>query len=302
MFGAPIPPKASKMSRLKFQQAKFWDIINEIELPLIKFVQKYCFAYRSTKFWKKVEKLASPRYTRFIPLILFSTGNTEKAKQISLSLVYFALFSSFGKHLITRRRPGSYPDVHSPDCCSTSSFPSRHTIGATIVYSYFPFSSFWILMVIMSRIMLGMHFFTDCVSAVIIGKLALCISQLIMDSNYSLFLLLVTFRIWSGAYKILSGALPLLIAPSIKCSPIFCPLILLWPFLRRLLPKENKQTSYELFVIETIPISFLVFMLTFLNSKFDWIQPIVTEHFIIPILSKVPFYHGYEVLQNATDL
>lgn len=297
----PIPPSRRRQAHLLRTQNKFWDFVNSIELPIIIFMQKHFKAYSSTSFWNFVAKMASASNIRLFPMLLYSLGFEKKAKHLSLSLVYFSLFSSFGKYLIIRRRPGSYEGVHSPACASTSSFPSRHTISITIVSFFLPFTPIWIILIILSRIMLGMHFLTDCILGVFVGKLALFIAPLNTDPNFCLFLLLVTFRIWSGAYKILSGSLPLLILTSLssftECSsfvysPLCVFLVLFWKLIRKILPpakfkllkksdKSDSQTSvskntspYELLVIELIPISFVVFLISEVNKLLFCIRQI----------------------------
>ncbi|OHT12531.1 hypothetical protein TRFO_17577 [Tritrichomonas foetus] len=267
----PIPPKPRRKEKLLMTQSHFWDVINSIELPIIIFLQKYLFAYTSTKKWNKVTKLASPRMIRFLPIIFYSIGLQDKAKILSLSLVYFALFSSFGKYLIKRRRPGSYPNIHAPDCAPTSSFPSRHTISVTVVASFFPFSNFWICLIVVSRVMLGMHFISDCVLGVAIGKIALFVAPRITDPNYCLFLLLITFRVWSGCFKILCGALPILITQNVKCCPLFSVILLLWPFIRSFWPGMKRASALELLVIETIPFALLTFLINAANFGSVWL-------------------------------
>lgn len=302
----PIPPNKRRQAHLLRTQNKFWDVINSIELPIIIFMQKHFKAYTTTSFWNLVARLASASNVRLFPMILYSLGFEEKSKHLALSLVYFALFSSFGKYLIIRRRPGSYKGVHSPACASTSSFPSRHTISITIVAFFLPFQIVWISLIIMSRIMLGMHFLTDCILGVLVGKLALYLARFNTDPNFCLFILLVTFRVWSGAYKILSGSLPLLILTSLSSfsycskfvySPCCILLVLIWKLLRKFLPKakmkvpdvkkstkngesetvsyiKKNMSAYEMLVIELIPISFVVFLISETNKVLFCIRQI----------------------------
>lgn len=338
----PVPPSKRRQQHLLRTQNKFWDFINSIELPIIIFMQKHFKAYSTTSFWNFIAKMASPTKIRLLPMIFYSLGFEDQAKHLAISLVYFSLFSSFGKYLIVRRRPGSYEGVHSPACAGTSSFPSRHTISITIVAFFLPFTMIWIVLIIMSRIMLGMHFLTDCILGVFVGKLALFVAPLITDPNFCLFLLLVTFRVWSGAYKILSGSLPLLIVspisslacPSFRQSPLCIVLVLVWKLIRSSLPatlkieqktnqqiisgsSENilnsssahkrsnhssrtihsdyksqpsitsnsvapKKTSnpYELLLIELIPISFVVFLISESNKLLFCIRQIDFDNIV----------------------
>ena len=271
-------------------QSKFWDVINAIELPVIKMIQKICFARQTEKVWKICSKFGAPGKIRYLPLFLYCLGFHEKAYFLSLSLIYFGFFSSIGKHLIKRRRPGSYANVFNPKNSTSSSFPSKHAICVSVVSSFFPLTNLWILLVVFARMNLGRHFVSDCVGGVLIGKLSVYLAPKITDPNFCVFVFLVTFRIWSGAFKIISGTLPFILYRSQYSSPLCLPFFFMYIFIRQYVvmkfekQKENKdqkgdeQKAIEkafrakVLIMELIPITTTVFLINEINQLLHILQ------------------------------
>lgn len=271
-------------------QSKFLDILNAIELPFIKLIQTICFAPYTKFFWNMVSKLGAPGKIRYLPLFLYCLGFHEKAYLLSLSFVYFGFFSSIGKHLIKRRRPGSYEGIFNPKNSTSSSFPSKHTICVSVAASYFPFTYLWIILVVMARINLGRHFISDCVVGVLIGRLSVYLAPMITNANFCVFVFLVTFRIWSGAYKIISGALPLILYRASYSSPLCLPLFYIYYLIRQHVvekfkkQKENKEQKGDkqkaiekafrarVLIMELISITIMVFLINEFNQLLHLLQ------------------------------
>ena len=271
-------------------QSKFLDVINAIELPIIKLIQTICFARHTAFFWQLCSKLGAPGKIRYLPLFLYCFGFHEKAYLLSLSFVYFGFFSSIGKHLIKRRRPGSYENVFNPKNSTSSSFPSKHTICVSVAASFFPLTYLWIILVVLARINLGRHFVSDCVVGVLIGKLSVYLAPMITDANFCFFVFLVTFRIWSGAYKIISGALPIILCNANYSSPLCLPFFYIYYFIRHHVvekfkkQKENKdqkgdkQKAIEkafrarVLIMELISITSIAFLIKEFNQLLNVLQ------------------------------
>lgn len=123
---------------------------------------------------------------------LYRTGHPWWLLSLVLSVPGGMLLNVAVKHLVQRARP------HFDDpalTLSTYSFPSGHTAGATLCYGFmtvFLLSRAWaqpwrksivavaiamVLLVGLSRIYLGLHYFTDVVGAIAEGLLwlALCL-------------------------------------------------------------------------------------------------------------------------------
>ncbi|KAH0790922.1 PAP2 superfamily protein [Histomonas meleagridis] len=220
----------------------FWDIIDKIELPIVKFLQTLLFASKFHKFWVYAAWISSSTSLSYYPSILFSLGLADKAKQLSTSLVFYALLSSSGKFFLKRRRPGSYPDTYSYDCSSTSSFPSRHTIGATVFANFTPIKWPFIIFMMCDRIALGQHFLFDCIAGYGIGELAVFLGQYLNNINLTLVILLLSLRMWSSCSRILGGILPIIIAEKVNCTPFVFPLVFLRSFIKKR-PLFNKPVN-----------------------------------------------------------
>ncbi|OHS97942.1 PAP2 superfamily protein [Tritrichomonas foetus] len=222
----PFPGKPPQTKKFIEQQHKVWDAIHNIELPIIIFIQKVFNVSQTIIFWDTVSRIGRAKPISLTPLILFALGKYEKAKHLSKSLIFFSLLSSIGKLVMKRRRPGSYPEVYALCCSSSSSFPSRHMIGFTIVSYFFPFRWFFIILMMIDRIVTGLHYPSDCFFGYLLGEISLVMAKYIFDANLIVFLLFLAVIIWPNGGKILSGAFPIIIAPDVVISKFTFPLIL----------------------------------------------------------------------------
>lgn len=215
-------------------QSRFWDVLNRFEMPLVLFLQKITFIrYTYDFFESKLAFLASARLLAYSPLILYGLGQTERAKHFVVLLALYASFSSIGKTSIKRRRPGSYEEVYAPDVALTSSFPSRHALGAAIISFYVPFRWVYLTVIIVDRLIIGNHFLSDCIFGILTGNFLYFISGYCTHPMLVLILLVIGLMLWKSGAKILGGALPIICVPQTNLSPLVIPLI----FVRHLTQK-----------------------------------------------------------------
>ena len=238
------------------EQHPFWDFVNTVELVPVVFLQKALFISRTFPFWKAVARLGSSTISATLPTILYCLGKQHLAAQLAKSLVCYALFSSIGKSLFRRRRPGTYAVVYSQPTTSTAAFPSRHTICMTILASFTPIKWPLVAVMVVDRLLLGKHFISDCVVGYLIGELSVWVGTRIESVPAIIALLLFGLRLWKNGAKTLAGTLPVIVAPPVQSSPLLLPLIALKHFALRLAPVD-KRKPLEVMVTELLA-SFLV--------------------------------------------
>ncbi|KAK8882086.1 hypothetical protein M9Y10_044726 [Tritrichomonas musculus] len=231
----PFPGKPPQKNKLIAEQSYFWDVLHQIEVPFIYYLQKINCITNTVKFWNYFSRLGKSKTVSFFPLLLYSLGFPDQAKTLAKSLIFYGLFSSFGKLVMKRRRPGSFPEVFALGCSKSSSFPSRHVIGTTIIAHFIPLEIPLIIMMILSRILLGLHYPTDCFVGFFFGRFCLFCSQFVNDKNLILFLLLLDMRLWRSAGKICAGVLPIIMAPNISVSKYCSPLFLFYFLFKKLI-------------------------------------------------------------------
>jgi len=258
-------------------QNSFWDKINSFEIGFVQVVQNLLMVERTYWGWDKFAKAGGSKVASYAPLVLFSLGRVEQAKHLALSLVMYALLSTLGKKGIVRRRPGSYSTVYAPNCAVTSSFPSRHSICATVIGNFLPFKWIYISLLVLDRICVGNHFLSDCVIGVAIGEASVKLAHYISDPNLSLVLLLLSLYLWKGCAKIIGGCLPIIIS-TIKPSPISIILVPAKHFFILFASKYmDKENSFNMALIVLFATGLTVFLISVLTQILLSLQ--TTLHF-----------------------
>ena len=233
------PPKKKPV----MTQNKFWDFMHRIEIPIVLLVQRLTFASRYGRFWMKASKLASSKLLSLAPCFLYCIGKQESARMFAKTVVCYALISTFGKAWIIRRRPGSYPGVACPQCAVTSAFPSRHSIGVTVIASFTPFKWPYIAFMVIDRLACGLHYLTDCIAGVLLGELAVFAASFFDNPNLLTVMVVIAFNVWTGGGKMLGGCLPVIMAPQVSVSWILFPIAFLQPLVEKRLYKWNKRST-----------------------------------------------------------
>lgn len=240
----PFPGKPPQEKPCLKEQSHFWDVMHQIEIPFVYYLQKIFFISQTIKYWYSFSKIGKSKTLSLFPVLLYSLGYNQQAKSAAKSLVFYAIFSSFGKIIMKRRRPGSFPEVYSLGCSKSSSFPSRHVLGTTIIANFTPIKYPLIIFMVASRIVMGLHYPTDCLVGYFFGCLCLFCGKQLNDTNLILFLLLFGMRLWHSAGKIFSGILPVILAPDISvslyCTPLF---LLVFVFQKMLIDKSIEKKS-----------------------------------------------------------
>jgi membrane-associated phospholipid phosphatase len=251
-------------------QSRFWDYCNAIEAPIVKLVQAVLFAKPLWQFWEFIAKLASAKLLAYAPSILYCFGQTREAKRLAISLVFYALLSSFGKSWVIRRRPGSYDDIFAGNCAVTSSFPSRHTIATTVFGNFLPaaLQMPYMILLIIDRIACGQHFLSDCLVGITIGKLALVLAPRVENPNLSTALLILALQVWSGGARILAGVLPVLIAPDVKIAKVPVPLACLkTPILAIMRKGKKERDRMKVLTQELLVVSAILFAVVKIDGR-----------------------------------
>jgi membrane-associated phospholipid phosphatase len=272
-------------------QSRFWDFCNALENPIIHFLQFIFLAGPLATFWLRVAKLGSATLFSFAPLVLFCLGCPHNAKRLALSFVFYALFSSMGKFWIRRRRPFSYDGVVCANKVSTSSFPSRHSIGVTIFAAFLwePLQIPYLALLVVDRLAAGMHYLTDCLVGVAIGLLALKAAEFVENVNLMTMLLVLALQVWASGAKILGGGLPVLIAPAIVVGP-YCILLafLKYPILWIIRKGRKEKETLQILSQELLVTSLILFVAVKMNG---WLME-------YEIASLMPWEKGKLFLSN----
>ena len=161
-------------------------VINDYMLKLDDIIYNFIISFENkylTYFFKSVSFIFStPMIIFYCVLILILSKNRNKVLFISLMMIIQAIITNLIKIIYQRNRPNIYPMVVE----KTYSFPSGHTMAAIVlitVIGYFYkekynknklFITFFQLIIIMlvgiSRIYLGVHFFSDIVGSVLLSS------------------------------------------------------------------------------------------------------------------------------------
>jgi hypothetical protein len=251
-------------------QSRFWDICNGVENPIIRFFQAVLFARPLGTFWLRLAGLGSARLFSLSPLVLFCLGCPSAARRLAVSFVFYALFSSLGKFCVRRRRPLSYPGVVCLDPAPTSSFPSRHSIGVTVLAAFLwrPLQLPYVALLVADRVAAGMHYATDCLAGVALGLLALRAGEMVANANLATALLVVALQVWAGGAKILGGALPVLIAPPAAVAPACAALALLkHPLLALIRRGRKERDTLRVLTQELLVTSLILFAAVKLDGR-----------------------------------
>jgi hypothetical protein len=267
----PARPHPTPKHKPLTEQHRFWDAIHRIELPIVLVCQKILMAERLTNFWAICAKAGSARLLAISPSVFFALGYCAEAKHLASSLVFYAILSSFCKFTIPRRRPGSYPEAWGPVVAPTSSFPSRHTMGTTILASFLPSYIQWpyIIIMICDRIAYGQHYLTDCVVGFWVGKLAVCFGKTLENPHLCLILLTIAVKLWSGGLEILAGCVPMMVTPDFVCNPVLSPLLLILVVLEWFIRVEKKEPRFlDCLIWDIFVTSLNLYALIFANQLY----------------------------------
>lgn len=151
-----------------------------------------------TIFFKIMTEFGNVFIPTLIIIILFFTGK-NKIKSIIQALAYSfsGIFSLITKYLVSRSRP-STAIINLP---ISSSFPSGHTLTSFVFYMIlyylvtinksktvkiilFVITTILVLLIGISRIYLGVHYFSDVVGGYIYGIILFLLIRRIIELNY----------------------------------------------------------------------------------------------------------------------
>ena len=290
----PYPGKPRQKKAIKVQQSRFWDIMHEIEMPFIFILQRLLFAGALSNFWFQAARLASSKLLAFSPCLLYGLGYPERAKSLAKTLVCYALVSSFGKQWIVRRRPGSYEEVYCYNCAVTSSFPSRHTIGVTVLASYTPFKWPFIIFMVLDRIASGQHYLSDCLAGCLLGELSVYLANFFENPNLLTAMMLLALKVWGGGAKILGGCLPFIIAPPVVVSKAVFPICFLGVIGLRLMRKGARETNPMKILVQEL---FATSMTVFLMVQAQKIVDIVKDNGFSDLINI--FFNYFKIKTNS---
>lgn len=215
------------------KESRFWQVLNKVELPLVIFLQKIFFARRTYDFFNDhFSEIASSKTMSYGPLVLLCLLSIDESRFFMKAAVLYALLSSFGKNIFIRRRPGSFRGVYSPDCATTSSFPSRHTMAASIIASFTPIRNVIMVAIIIDRLVIANHFLTDCLFGMVFGYSCVFAAHYIDDNILIVMLAALSIFIWKGGAKIIGGCIPICcLCIQNKPSILVLPLIFIRGFI-----------------------------------------------------------------------
>ncbi|OHT15967.1 PAP2 superfamily protein [Tritrichomonas foetus] len=257
------------MKSLKSQlhQHHFWDLINSLEMPAVLFLQKLFRVPQTSKIWKKFAFLGSSSFVTIIPTVFYSLGHEQNARNLSSSLMCYALISSIGKLLFHRRRPGTYDNVYSKPTKSMDAFPSRHTMGMTIISSFTPFKFHFIIFMAIDRILMGKHFISDCVVGYLLGELCVNLGCSIKKTHILLLILFAGMSIWKSATRVFAGTIPVIVAPQINGSLLTFTIVLGKVISMQCVKKWILKSEKRKIMIADIIISSLtIYLIVILNT------------------------------------
>lgn len=250
-------------------QHPIWDILNEFEMPIVVYLRQMFRIDITKRFWKRFAVLGSASFITSMPTILFALGLVNHAKKFASALIFYALFSSFGKDLFQRRRPSTYKIIQSSPSTSTHSFPSRHTIGITLLACFTPYKYQLICFMALDRILMGKHFVTDCLFGYLIGELCVFLGTHIENMNFLLMILSIDMMIWNGAVKIMAETIPILMAPSFTQASIplaYCIISLKFTTVYAIKKTYPKSEKAKKLIAEFFSSSLMIFIILQLNS------------------------------------
>ena len=115
----------------------------------------------------------------FVLIILFMFKQKSKILPLLLALVLYLGLTQIIKVIIARPRPFTkfnFPDLGEAGANANRSFPSGHSTGSASLVRFFEFNRIflwiWIaitILIMFSRIYLGMHYLSDVVAGFVLG-------------------------------------------------------------------------------------------------------------------------------------
>ena len=170
------------------------NILN-IDLKIYNFIAKYINNY-NTNIFKIIRFLGSTLFMIIITILFFIILKGREGKIVVITMLGSTLINNIIKLIIARPRPNINPLVVE----NSYSFPSGHTMAITtligILYilkikpwmkkgrkgRYIAYGIWLIpLLVMLSRIYLGVHYFSDCLGGFIISIIIILITSLLLE-------------------------------------------------------------------------------------------------------------------------
>lgn len=258
-------------SSVLLSQHPIWDFGNAIEIHIVILLQSIFRISQTKSLWKKFSFFGSSSLISITPTIFYALGKYQDAVNLSRSLMCYALLSSLGKYLCKRRRPGTYPSVIAKPTTSMKSFPSRHTMGMTVLACFTPYKYQLVLFMSLNRIIMAKHFVTDCVAGYLIGELAVYMGTHITNLNILMTILFAGMWIWKSATRIAAGTIPILVAPELNAPSILAlPIIAVKYFVMdNIKERTPKSERIKVFILDMLFTSMIASTITVLASNFQ---------------------------------
>lgn len=198
--------------------------LNELELPLIKFLQKLFKAEKYMKYHVMYQDILSTRILSFYPLILYAMNYKDTADLFAKRLIIYSLISAAAKLCLPRFRPMHYRGVAAESKFYSSSLPSRHTIASYVfATTLFPPSLkyIFILSMMINRVICGAHFITDCLAGVFFGYLTIIFTEYVKYPWQFYVIGLTAVYCWANGTRIVGCALPMIMRyPHCAYTPV----------------------------------------------------------------------------------
>lgn len=209
-------------------QSDFFYKLDMIEMPLVLFCQELAIIRKTFHFWcHTFPKFAGSSNMGFFPIYFLILGYKDAAFLALASVGLYSVMSTFGKGNIKRRRPGSYKCCYTENLPTTSSFPSRHSMGAAVIATFTPFPFLLYILITFDRMAIANHYLSDCVVGIFMGWLCVKIAHYFTNEIFIFLIHILSTFIWKNGTKLLSACVPVLIMSKYRFSSLTFPLLFL---------------------------------------------------------------------------
>lgn len=128
---------------------------------------------------------------------------------------------------------------------------------------------------------------SDCIVGICIGLVVLAIAPKVENANLSTTLLILALQVWSGAAKILAGALPVLIAPDVRVAKVTVILAFLkGPILNVIRGGKKEHDRMRILTQELLVVSAILFIVVRVDAlltgyqvkekvTYEWVQQLL---------------------------